>query len=298
MASAAATTAPTVAARLGEQLQRIVEKRIEDDTLVLPTLPVVVTQCMEALNHPNVSIREIATLIEKDPIIAAQLVKLANSAAMGTREPMKTALDAVSRVGLTKVRTFLIEISARRLFESKDSRVASASKKIWEHSLVVGSVAADIAALANAKDAEFAYLAGLLHDIGKPVAAAMLLEAERNVRLTRPDAVWIGSADWLTVIRTIHRPIGVRLATKWNVPDVVLSAVRDCDDYDSGERQCAANAVRLANAVAKEQGVYEGEVNKDDVEAMVMIGQSVLGVDIEGCRRLVTSARDAMKALF
>jgi putative nucleotidyltransferase with HDIG domain len=284
------------AERLAEQLQRIITKRIEEDSLVLPMLPLVATKCLEVLKNPNFSLKDLAAVIEKDPIVTVQLLRFVNSAAIGTREPIKKVQDAVARLGVNQLRTFLVEAATRRLFESKDTRILTTNKRIWEHSLVVASVAADIAALANSGDAETAYLAGLLHDVGKPVVAAMLLEAERSIRLSRPDAVWISPADFLTVVQKIHRPLGIKLAQKWEVPEPVIRAIRDCDDYDSSERSSAANAVRLANAIVKEQGIYEGEVNKDDVEAMVMIGQSVLGVDISACRQLVGSVRAAVKA--
>jgi putative nucleotidyltransferase with HDIG domain len=287
---------PTSSAdRLAEQLQRIITKRIEDDSLVLPMLPLVATKCLEVLKNPNFSLKDLAAVIEKDPIVTVQLLRLVNSAAIGTREPIKKVQDAVARLGVNQLKTFLIEAATRRLFESKDTRILTTNKRIWEHSLVVASVAADIAALANSGDAETAYLAGLLHDVGKPVVAAMLLEAERSIRISRPDAVWITPADFLTVVQKIHRPLGIKLAQKWEIPEPVIRAIRDCDDYDSSERASAANAVRLANAIVKEQGIYEGEVNKDDVEAMVMIGQSVLGVDIGACRQLVGSVRAAIK---
>jgi len=291
------TAPPTSSAdRLAEQLQRIISKRIDDDSLVLPMLPLVATKSLELLKNPNFSMKDVAAVIEKDPMITVQLLRFTNSAALGTRDPIKKVQDAVARLGANQLRTFLIEAATRRLFESKDTRILATNKRIWEHSLVVASVAADIAALANSAEAEAAYLGGLLHDVGKPVVASMLLEAERSIRLSRPDAVWIGPADFLTVVQKIHRPLGIKLAQKWEVPEPVLRAIRDCDDYDSAERSSAANAVRLANAIVKEQGIYEGEVNKDDVEAMVMIGQSVLGVDISACRQLVGSVRTAVKA--
>lgn len=291
-----ATTNSTASTRLADQMQKIIEKRLAEDKLVLPTLPTAITQSLELMKNPNAPTREIAAVIEKDPMVAVQLIKLANSAAMGTREPIKKVNDAAVRLGFNKLRTFLVEVGARRVFESKDSRIVALNKKIWEHSVVVAAVAADIAALASVTDAEFAYLAGLLHDIGKPIVGSMLLEAERSIRLTRPDAMWISPEDWLAVVQKIHRPVGVMVAKKWELPEPALRAIRDCEDYDSAERNSAANAVRLANAVVKEQGVYESAVNKDDVEAMVMIGQSVLGIDISACRQLVGSVQAAVRA--
>jgi L-aminopeptidase/D-esterase-like protein len=59
----------------------------------------------------------------------------------------------------------------------------------------------------------------------------------------------------------------------------------------------AANSVRLANALVKEQGIYEGEIAKDDVEALVMIGQSMMGVDAAACHQLALTAKNNLKKM-
>jgi len=64
---------------------------------------------------------------------------------------------------------------------------------------------------------------------------------------------------------------------------------RSCSEYDAGDRSSVANVVRLANSVAKLQGVYAGAFDKDDAEAMVMIGRSVVGIDEALLARLSAS---------
>jgi len=293
--TAAAANANATSERLADQLEKIIEKRIEEDNLVLPALPAVAAKCLEILKSPDFSIKEAAALIEKDPILAVQVIKLVNSAALGTREPIKKVQDAITRLGVQKLKGFLVEAAARKVFDSKDGRIAATNRIIWEHSVVTAAVSADVAALANAGDPQTAHMAGLLHDIGKPIVASMLLEAERSITMTRPGASWIGSTDWVKVVQRIHRKLGLKLAQKWEIPEQVIKAIRDCEEYDNGDRLSAANAVRLANALVKANGIYEGDVNKDDIQALVMIGQSMLGVDANACRQLVTTAKNSVK---
>ena len=56
--------------------------------------------------------------------------------------------------------------------------------------------------------------------------------------------------------------------------------------YDNADRLSIANCVRFANAVAKQNGVYVGQMVKDDVDALVMIGKSLLNIDDEVIGRL------------
>ncbi len=271
--------------RLGDQLEAIVSRRIAADQLVLPLLPAAAVKCLGLLKDPNFSLRDASALIETDPILAARLVRLSNSPALGGRDAIKTISNAVTRIGVQKLRSFLIEASAAKLFESTDRRIADAARALWAHSVAVAVVARDLTALCGGGDPEMAYLGGLLHDVGKPIIAAMLLDAERTVTEARKQARWISGADWIAVVQRTHRRVGVALVERWDMPPSVRGAVRDCEEYDNADRLSVANVVRFANAVVKQKGLYVGPVAQEDNDALVMIGRSLLSLDEEAIQR-------------
>jgi len=281
--------------RLAEELEKIVTKRIASDHLVLPAMPPMAAKVLALTKESDFSLKEAASLIEKDPILAAQLLKLASSAAMGAREPMKSVLQSVTRLGVHKLRVFLVEATTRKVFESRDPRIAEASRGLWEHSLAVAILARDVVAFSNSGDPESGYLGGLLHDIGKPIVGTMLLEAEKAVLGSKSNATWISGTEWIGVIQRCHRRVGVALAEKWEMPDAVCRSIRDCEEYDNSERLSVANAVRFANALAKQQGLYVGEIAKEDIDALVMIGRSLLNIDEEVVARLTAGIRHMVK---
>jgi putative nucleotidyltransferase with HDIG domain len=281
--------------RLAAELEKIVTKRIAADQLVLPSMPAVTLKCLNLIKDPDFSLKEAATIIERDPILTAQIMRLANSAAMATRDAAQSALQAVTRMGLQKLRAFLIESSARKVFESRDPRIAEASRGMWEHSVAVAMLGRDVVTASNSGAPDFGYLGGLLHDVGKPIVAAMLLEAERAILGAKTNATWIGSAEWIGVVQRVHRQVGVALAAKWEMPEPVHRAIRDCQEYDNSDRLSIANAVRFANALAKQQGIYVGDVVSEDIDALVMVGRSLLGLDEETVTRLTTGLRDKVK---
>jgi HD-like signal output (HDOD) protein len=293
-----ADVAPVAAAPQGvlaEQLEKIVTRRIASDQLVLPSMPATALKCLQMLKDPDLSLKDAAVVIERDPVMTAQIIRLANSAGLATREPVQSVLHAVTRFGVQKLRTFLIESATRKLFESRDNRIAEATRGLWEHSLAVAIMAQDVVTIANCGAPEMGYLAGLLHDVGKPVVAAMLLEAEKLILSTKPSMAWITAAEWVGIIQRIHRQVAVALAKKWEMPDGVSLSIKDCEEYDNADRLSVANAVRFANAVAKQQGIYVGEVNADDINALVMIGQSLLGLDSETVARLGAGLKAKVK---
>ncbi|HVR61094.1 MAG TPA: HDOD domain-containing protein [Polyangia bacterium] len=279
--------------RLATQLEAIVSKRLETDQLVLPALPAAAVKCLTLTKQADFALGDAAAIIDKDPILAAQLIKLASSAALGAREPIKSVLASVTRIGVQRLREFLIEASARQLFASRDRRISEAMQRLWDHARVVAQLARELVAASQSGDPDMGYLAGLLHDIGKPVVAALLLETERSWLATRKGAQWITGAQWVSVLGRCHQKVGLAIAEKWEMPDPVRRAVRDCAAYEQDDRLSVANCVRLANAIAKQEGIYVGEIAKDDVAALVSAGRELLNVDEQVVSRL-TAAIPAM----
>jgi len=116
-ASSAGPVSPET--RLGQTLEALVKHRLSDEKLVLPAMPAAATRCLRLTQDPNFALAQAASTIETDPILAAQIIRLTNSAALSTREPVRSALQAVTRLGIGRLRTFLVESSARQLFPPK-----------------------------------------------------------------------------------------------------------------------------------------------------------------------------------
>lgn len=268
--------------KLAEVLGDVVLTRIETDSLVIPTMPEVATEALAMLKEEDVDLASVARLIERDPVIAARLLRQASSAANGT-EKTPTIQQAATRLGSESLRTLILDATTRQLFQSRDPRIADLARSLWEHSVAVGLLSRDVAALVDGADPEAAYLGGLIHDVGKPIAAAILLELERVVD---PSLFELDADGWLVAVQDVHRTIGVALAEKWELPDAVAAGVRDSSEFDNTDREAVSNLVCFSNSVAKLQDIYPGTYEKEDAEAMVMIGRSLLGLEEDVIERL------------
>jgi putative nucleotidyltransferase with HDIG domain len=276
-------------------LRGIILNRVENDTLVIPSLPEVASRCLELLRQDEVDLREVARLIERDPVLATRLLRAASSAAMAADGSINIH-QATTRLGSKNVRTMILDASAAQLFRSRDQRIAAVARQLWEHSLAVALLSRDLAAiLGGGLDAEAAYLAGLVHDVGKPIAASILLEAERASDKSR---FKLTADTWLAVVQGVHRSIGVALAEKWRLPDAVAAAIRDSSEYDSSERLSLSNVVCFSNSVAKLQEIYPGPFDKPDAEALIMLGRSLLGLDDDVIARLSNGLRNRVVGEF
>jgi putative nucleotidyltransferase with HDIG domain len=205
--------------------------------------------------------------------------------------PVKSIAECVGRIGGNELRLFLLEASARRTFESVDRDISRLCRGLWEHSLATAIVARDLLRQVQVKQPEAGYLSGLLHDIGKPVVATMLLDAETRLRGTRTQS-WFPPATWSVLISSIHRRVGTALAVKWGLPASIAHSIRDCVDYDSTDSHCDANAVLLANALAKREGIYVGEIDEDEVASQIFAGRALFSVDDEQLTYLTRYLKD------
>ena len=278
---------PEMPKKLGSELERIVLERIANNRLILPAMPAVPQRCLEILREPDFNVRKLVKQLEAEPMLSLLVVRAANAATFGRGAAMQALDQAVMRIGARALKTLITEYAVNELFDSSNRQLKEANRKVWEHSIVVALLARDIAALVGNIEPDTCYLAGLLHDIGKPVLSAMILEIDRKLGRATPG--WIDLAGWTQIIETSHRKVGVAVATEWRLPDAITAAIRDCSDYDGADRASVGNVVRLANALAKREGYTTGPTDAADIEAMIMVGMSMLGGDTSVVDRLVNN---------
>src|SRR5262245_54803321 len=129
----------------------------------LPVLSVVATQTIELLNKPNVSNQQLNDLIRQDPALASRVLHLANSPFYGGRFQARKISDAIVRLGHRQLRNVLLTAATGELFDARNPII----RTFWDHSLAVAQVSDRLAVELNLPQVEEAFVAGLLHDIGK-----------------------------------------------------------------------------------------------------------------------------------
>lgn len=277
------------------ELERIIRARIEKDRLIIPAFPAAALRCLALLKDPNVNLKRVTTLLEVDPVFAAVVLRAASTAAYGGTA-VKSLDVACSRLGVGNLKNVLMTAAAHTAFESKDRAIGQRLGVVWKHSIAVAVLARDVGSLMQVADTEACYLAGLLHDIGKPIVAAMLLEVEKSLR--KPAGTWLAPEEWSEIVNSMHRGLGVAVAQKWNMAPEVIDAVRDAQEYNAGERKSPANVVRFANALVKQVGIAPAPIDVEDAGALVMIGRSMLGLDEDVVKRLSQGLQERVESLL
>jgi putative nucleotidyltransferase with HDIG domain len=271
-------------------LARFVTEGIQSGNLQLPGLPTSALRCIEMLRNPRITNAALVAVLGRDPLLASQVVGRANAALIAGASPARTLDQAIARLGQRALSTLLIEVSTRRVFESRDLGIRQAYQQMWDHSVAVGQIAQLLARRLKA-DPDLSYLAGLLHDVGKPVVGAILLEAERVTSNNKK--AWHSREAWLDLVSNCHREIGFAMARAWQLPDDVLFAIARSDRYSIDGAPTPVNLVCLANALAKRAGLYTRKVPAEQVDEMIRQGAELFDLNDADIAQLVEQVEPA-----
>jgi len=207
-----------------------------------PVLPRVAMQILQLSQRPNVEISAVLAVLEGDPVVAARVLRLAQSALYGGTTPIRSLHQAVVRLGLREMRNAVFEIALRlRVFRARGYEAVLGS--LLRHSTAVAHLCRMVAAEAGL-EGEFAFLCGLLHDVGL-AASLLVLAGEEKPPLA---LAW-------PALDAVHEEASAIVATLWNLPPDLAAVLRHHHPGDlSGDAVPYAAVICVAHLLADQVG--------------------------------------------
>jgi putative nucleotidyltransferase with HDIG domain len=210
-------------------------RKLFKDISDLPTIPAIVSKVVTLLDNQDGNPDEIADLILSDQVLAARVIRVVNSPLYRTTNPIVSVKRALLFIGFKSIREMILTSYFVDGFNQKEQPFDM--KIFWLHSFSVGAISRRIARLIGYQDVEKAYLAGILHDIGKVFLGhyckewyGKMLDSIKNTSFTTYEAEY-------EFFSTTHCEVGFCLAQRWNFPvdycDVISyhhSSVRATED--------------------------------------------------------------------
>lgn len=177
----------------------------------LPTLPGVLTEVSALVENPNSSTDQISKAISKDQVLSAKVLKMVNSPIYGFPGRIGSIQHALVLLGFNVIKGIIISTS---VFDVMNENM----RGLWEHSLGCALASAAVARAIGCKDPEEYAVAGLLHDIGKVVAAVQLPESREAIAaLVQERDISYREAE-NEVLGFAHDRINLWLSSYWNLP--------------------------------------------------------------------------------
>lgn len=142
---------------------------LENGDISLPSLPDVVMKIRQVLESDDADFATVSQAVSVDPALVSRLIVFANSALYNRANVEIQTLDAaIGRLGFEVVRSTAMSLAMKQLYASdRHSHAAKKLRAIWARGMKLSSMAWAIASITPSIDAEAAFLAGLMHEIGK-----------------------------------------------------------------------------------------------------------------------------------
>jgi len=214
------------------------------------------SQIVEEMKSPTCSLEKIGKLVEQDPAVTAKVLQLANSAVFGLELNVVRPAEAIGYIGLETTKAVVL---LAHTFSSFDQMklVRFSIEDLWRHSVEVGRMARRVAFLENAGEevAEQAFVAGLLHDIGKLLYAANHAGLFSKVlRLAREQHCNLWEAESQILPGVGHAELGATVLGIWGLPKSIIEAValHHCPWRQRAPEFSPVTAVHVANILDHE----------------------------------------------
>ncbi len=220
----------------------------------LPSLPDLYLQIQEELRSKDPSVQKAGKIVEQDVAMSAKVLQLVNSAFFGLRRHVSSASQAVSLIGLDILRSLVLAV---HVFSHVKNEVPGFSiEALQHHSMSVGTYAQAIAKAENGevKATDDAFMAGILHDMGKLILISSLTDPYREtLNLAHNNQISLIEAE-RQLLGATHAEVGAYLLGLWGFPDAIVEATafhhrpRHCSEESFG----SLTAVHAANALEHE----------------------------------------------
>lgn len=270
------------------------EKLVNTGAIDVPMLPEVAGKVVRLAQDADSDAAELAKLIQSDQILAGHVMRVANSALYTPNASLVSLQQAIARLGMKLISEIALGASINSsLFNAPgyDDHI----QYVIRHSLLSGLWAKEIARACR-RNVEAAFLTGLLHDIGRPVATQAIITKAKKLEIPVQKPVLFALEN------QFQRTIGVKVVEQWEMPSTVVEVVRYFDDYNAAGEAKNQTMIACAGSLFASHFMCrpgdEGCMTRGE-----LIGQAVLGDldlyqdEVEEILEKEDAVKSAMEAL-
>jgi HD-like signal output (HDOD) protein len=265
---------------LADKVQQDLVEAIDNDDLVLPTLPEVAMQIRRAAEDPEISVSALSKMIGRDTALSARLIKVVNSPLLRATQEVTDLYTAITRLGINYSSNLAIGLVMEQIFHARSDVVAQKMHDVWHKSLEVAGVSYALCRRYSQLKPDQAALGGLVHQIG---VLPILTYAEDHYELLA-DPVSLEH-----VIENIHPLLGEKLLKVWDFPEQLVTIPLKYLDFQRQSRQIDyVDLVQVATLYCHKDCDHPlGRIDARNVPAFKKLG--IDPENLQGCQDLEES---------
>ena len=217
---------PAIEALDPEFVNKELNKKIDNDEFPVIEIPSNVMKTLQILNNPDFDYGEVAALVNHSPAMAGEFIRVINSSMFSRGVQINDLKLALPRLGRENTKALLYMYSSKMCFV-KDPLFNDLAISIVDHSYAVGLIASYLSQRFY-PDPDGAFLAGLLHDIGK---LGILKAISDNFELPKDLNIKISDEVFDNIFPHVHEKAGKFLAGNWKINETVITAIEHHHDF-------------------------------------------------------------------
>lgn len=259
----------------------------------IPSLPMVIVELLASINQENTNVDVLGTKIEQDQALTAKTLRLANSSFYGLAHQITTTHQAISILGFRTIRSLATTAGLMAALPA-GANASFEPMAFWRHGIAAAVCARALAAHIDC-EAENAYTAALLHDIGRLVLATQFPTHFAAVLAYQAEHGCPGLEAEQAVLGLDHAAVGHALTRHWNFPSALQDAVALHHTPRLAQEDALVTVVRAANLLA------HGLMDPQEDGAQVSVAMAALALDLgidaqqwKATRRQIANAFDGV----
>jgi putative nucleotidyltransferase with HDIG domain len=243
----------------------------------LPSLPAVVMELLNSIDQEEVDISVLAKKVSHDQALTAKTLRLANSSLYGLQVKVTTIQQAITYLGFQTTRNLITAAAVTGCF-AEGHCPGFDHKAFWRHSIATAACAKVLARQMRFNQ-DYAFTAGLLHDIGRLVLVSCFPQqyAAAIAHRVAHDCFMLESER--AVLGIDHVDAGLALAEHWNFSDTMRLAIGGHHDPEAPGAGFLAAIIHVADAIV--HALDLSQVEDDLVPPVSTVAWTALGLDEE-----------------
>ncbi|MCQ2743660.1 MAG: HDOD domain-containing protein [bacterium] len=250
----------------------------------IQAMPSVIVRVLNVMKKPTVSMKELGDIVMYDQSLTVKMLALVNSAYYGFSQQISSINIALSLLGMVKVKNIIVAVAMKPMMSG------AGDKELWKHSIRVAAGCEYLAKLTNIMDADEAFIAGFIHDIGKMVLNIANPKMYEKVM----EIVHNGECDILDAEKKYfdsdHVRTGSLLAKRWQLPILLANIVSYHHTPSLSSIPVPCNLVCTVDKLVQEN-FNSGLLDKDFLKTM-----SIDMEDVEDLRKAIMQKAELLIA--
>jgi putative nucleotidyltransferase with HDIG domain len=275
---------------VSESFVSVVEAQITSGKVRLPVFEGTALKLQSMLAAPPEDTRPLVSLLASDAVLASAVLRLANSSFYGGLAQVKTIQESLLRLGMDQVMQLALVVSQQQAYRVKAKELQPAVSALWQHALATALGCQWLSQRVGRRTpAAEAFLAGMVHDIGKLLVIHVIDDLRSRRADFRPPASLVSE-----MLASLHAKYGATLARGWNLPESYVRVIEQHHDPEFAPEDTLLAIVRLVDLAAN--GLGFGLGGRPTVQLAATHEAQLLGLTDVAIAELEIFLEDAVSA--